>query len=700
MVVVSPPPMFTPSCRAVTATGMLSLLAMLALSASLAVAPPASAALPDARAYELVSPPEENALAPYAAVPSVSGGAVDFQARGAFAGATSGSLSLYQASRTADGWQTAPLTPTPSSPLGALEEQVPLFYSPDLSQTIFTTPESYAPGDDDGGALNLYLHSPGGALTWLSQGSEGGSEPDEVTFDGATPDVGSVVFSTAESLLPAATPLETGLFPAPEYLYDRLVSGGGTQLIDVNSEGELLDSEGAVLGDGIHLTAGPPPASEYVPADVGGTTTNAISSDGSKVFFESPPPTAPGLVSLYMREDGDRTVLIAQSVPPEGAQAPEDVRFEGASVDGSLVLYTSAGALFEFNTSTLATVTIAPSVLGVTAISNDGSHVLFVSDSTLSANANSQGAVATEGEPNLYAYDTSTATTTFIATVAQSDVEGEGHAPAGLVAEPDIDRPAVPTPDGSVLVFAAHGNLTGQNPAERFMEIYRYSMAEEQLVCLSCTAHGVEPTGDASFGETAGGTYDPPGLSSPISANGQEVFFDTPDSLVPEDQNASAPPNPLTGGPSSIDVYEWEGGGVHLISCGCTASASTLQGTTSSGDDVLFTTTAKLVPETTGFTSLYDARVGGGFPPPPSAENPPCSAGCRNPFTEPPAFEAPASTTVQGQGNLPAAVSAKPKPLVCRKGYTKKRVKEKTVCVKKKAKRAARASVHHRATSR
>ena len=138
--------MFAPTIRQRSPFNVFALAALLAAVCSLAcalqgaLASAARAALPDARAYELVSPAGENATPPYAAVPSVSGEAVDFQARGAFARASTGSLNLYQATRTADSWQTTPLTPTPPSPLGPLEEQVPLFYSPDLSQTIFTTP--------------------------------------------------------------------------------------------------------------------------------------------------------------------------------------------------------------------------------------------------------------------------------------------------------------------------------------------------------------------------------------------------------------------------------------------------------------------------------------------------------------------------------------------------------------------------------
>src|ERR1035438_8432158 len=106
----------------------------------------AVAVLSDGRGYELVSPVEKNGVSPYAAVSSPGGGTVDFQARGALAGATWGSLNLYQARRPAEGWRTGPVTPTPTTPLGVLEEQVPVWLSPDLSETIFTTPETYAAG--------------------------------------------------------------------------------------------------------------------------------------------------------------------------------------------------------------------------------------------------------------------------------------------------------------------------------------------------------------------------------------------------------------------------------------------------------------------------------------------------------------------------------------------------------------------------
>jgi hypothetical protein len=926
----------------------------------LGVAGGASAALPDGRGYELVSPVAKNGVSPYAAVPARSGEAVDFQAAGAFAGATSGSLNLYQSARTSSGWQTTPLTPTPATPLGPLEEQAPVFFSPDLTQTIFTTPQSYAPGDADSGGLDLYLRSSNGALGWLSQGSQGGTVPDQVTFDGATPDAGHVLFSSGESLTADATGVEPSpLFPEAEFLYDRMPAGGQTHLVNVNENGEptggagnakatiaanpgaastltseyvaaeeeagiyiastagfvkghmvtiepggpaeetllldgtggegrlglrhplahdhaagvevvqaaggpvagdthltlasgadfasgypitiepggpeqetqivdgvvgttlgvtgedglvhahpagvavVQDSYGAILGNGTSLTTGAPPVSEYLPADArGGTTTHAISSDGSKVFFESPPPVSGKPVGLYMRENDSRTVEIAGSA-----------QFEGASADGSLVFYTAATKSFfgidqsrqlhAFNTtghrigqvpamsaiplssglngdepptttliseaargdtsiavastagfvagetiyltafgSTANGSGVVPAVIAsvsdahhlaltealyhvyndagavpfpvgdaiagsfrqasVTAVSNDGSHVYFISNGVLAANTNAAGHTAVGNGPNLYVYDTGSGETTFIATVAEKDVVAEGFGAGPLVREPDVSRAAVPSADGAVLVFASAGNLTGQNPAEEFTEVYRYAVGDGSLVCVSCTATGVEPTGDAGFGETAGGTYDPSSLSSPMSEDGSRIFFQTPDSLVGEDTNGGAPPSAKFGTPSSTDVYEWEAGKVHLISSGTSSNPAVLDGTTPSGDDVFFTTDADLVPANSdgGYENVFDARVGGGFPAP-AAGAPSCvGQSCRAAFGAPPVFGASGSALLDGSGNLPAPpavkASGKAKPKAkagkCRKGLVRKRgncVKKKTKGKKSAAKKSA-----------
>ena len=379
----------------------------------------------------------------------------------------------------------------------------------------------------------------------------------------------------------------------------------------------------------------------------------------------------------------------------------------------------------------------AGDVIGVTAISNDGSHVYFVADGTtpLALNKNAQGQAAKSGEPNLYVFDSGTGVTTFIATVAWPDVNGcapicsTGH-PSGLVAEPDVERPAVPTPDGSVLVFDSSADLTGQDPdpattlsadvlhGERTIavastkgfaaghtisigtgggeeldfieavddathltltelgpsatvglaadhaagakvtqlhdELYRYEASDGALVCISCTPAGVTPTGSATLGDAGGGSYGPPMTALPMNESGTQIFFQSPDPLVPEAVNtgsfASGPFGSLT---EPTDVYEWENGKVSLISSGSSTAGATFDGTTPSGSDVFLTTAASLLgSDPDGFNDIYDARVDGGFPEPAAPPAPCNGAGCRPGGGASVFFSVPGSASVTGQGNL------------------------------------------------
>jgi hypothetical protein len=633
--------------------------------------------LPDNRAYEMITPVEKNGVDPGVAVSAPNGETIDWYGTGGVEGATSAAINLYQSRRTAGGWQTVALTPRPPTPLGFLQEQAPVFWTPDLGKTIYTTPASYDARDDDRGALDLYLQLPGGALGWISQGTQGGNTPNEVTFDGSTSDAEHVVFSTEESLVLQAAGIESNGDRATEYLYKRNVAAKQTVLVDVNNSGKLLNPEGAVLGNGNWLTKEELPAESFLPANVLGTTTNAISSDGSKVFFESPPPGSYEAelkpyfqqpVHLYMREAGE-TVPIDN---PAITGAP-GARYEGASEDGSLVFFSSGEALggdpyadkelYEFDTQSRTVTPISVGergvdghVVGVTAIANDGSHVYFVAKGILARNADSQGQDATEGAPNFYVYDTSTHGTSFIATLSLKDAEPEAGRPGPLTVEPDYERLAVPTPDGSVLVFGSSADLTGQNSSGYF-ELYRYQADEGALVCISCTSEGVIPTGSATMGGVGGGSYGPQGHPLAMSADGSRIFFDSPDSLVTGDVNTRVPPSPV----NSTDVYEWENGQVSLISDGRSSSSSLLDGTTPSGSDIFFTTAASLVPQDTdgGFFDIYDARVDGAFPVSTAPSIPCGGAGCRGPISPAPSFGSPASALLQRA--ISQAPSAKPK---------------------------------------
>jgi hypothetical protein len=653
----------------------------LAIVVMLLACPTAASALPDGRAIELVSPIEMNGSSPGSAVPAANGETVDYQA-GPFADAANGGNTLYQARRTASGWETTALTPADVVQPRALAQTAPLFSTPDLTKSIFTTEQPLA-STRDSGALSLYEESAPGALTLVSQGSQTGNGLDSATFEGATPDDNLVAFGSAESLVPPATGLEESGFQPNDYLYIRNVSAGITELVDVNGEGALLNAEGAVLGNGNDLVFGAPPAPgeastfTYLPANgFGGTTTDAIAGNGSKVFFESPTPasyevelrtTRSREIHLYMRKEGKTTVQLDQDFEPvESGEELAGARYMGASENGEKVFFLSdeglAGVTFrdpelymyDTEDEKLTPISVAPagapavdgSVYGVVAIANDGLHVYYVAKGRLATNENATRQSAAEGEPNLYVYDTVTGTNTFITQLSREEVESgsaeleSGHA-ARLTSYLDVERPAVPTPNGEVLVFVSRGDLSGENSNET-AQVYRYDAGSQALKCISC---GPTATGSASIGinvegpggPIGGGSYDPPGQSAPMNSTGERIFFETESALAPEDLNTGSPPIELNlaesklGIPSDVDVYEWENGHVYLISAG-QPGLTRLQGVTPSGNDAFFTSSVSItgVPRA-GEVSLYDARVGGGLAPAQSHESASCKSieGCQ-----------------------------------------------------------------------
>lgn len=741
---------------------MQALLAVLAVGAlaCIAAAPASAVTLPDGRAYEVVTPPDKNAVNLGDGLPSFDGSAVNWASIGACCGAPNAAVNFFQSQRQASGWLTSALSPTPPEPLvGLFQEQVAMDFTSDLSQSIFITGASYAPGDDDDGAPDLYrVSASGGTPTWLSQGPIGGTAEEESQLGLATRDFNLVAFTSHEALTTdaAAQPLA---YNRGQYLYVRDVAAGTTTLVNVDDAGNLVNNVGAILGNAGFT------ANLNIPANYTGTSRNAISSDGSKVFFETPPENSLACCDhdphLYMRDLSNDTTTALDD--PSQVAVPS--QYEGASDDGSLVFFTTTqqgltsdadptpgdNELYGFNTNTMTRFRVSGgetgdatgNVVGETAISNDGSHVFFVAKGALAP-----GAVA--GDPNFYVYDTTSGVTTFIAKLANGDIVGPSGETGPLVDQPDVNRPAIPTANGSVLVFASSANLTDENPAgpsttlaaDAFSgetsievastaglvagrriaigtsfnsdkprirsvvdgthlnlvqtlvfghssgesvaqlpasEIYRYTTSGGSMVCVSCPPPGVDATRDASFGLASGGAYGPIGL--PMTADGSQIFFNSPDPLVPEDLNSATPPVGIFGFLGTGDVYEWENGDVSLISDG-RAPGSSLGSTTPSGNDVTFTTSGQLVPQDQdGFTDIYDARVDGGIPVPESP--PPCQAdACKPPPSTPPPGSTPGSSGFAGPGNQGKDTTSSTAK------HKKKKCKGKKKCKKKKNRRA------------
>ena len=210
---------------------------------------------------------------------------------------------------------------------------------------------------------------------------------------------------------------------------------------------------------------------------------------------------------------------------------------------------------------------------------------------------------------------------------------------------------------------------------------------------MSCNPNGSAPSYGATFTRSAVDGDNPAGTAPrPISENGQYVFFDTQESLLPADTNGR------------VDVYEWHEspvsheGAIGLITTGQDTSDSFFLDSSPDGRNVFFGTHSRLVPaDQDNQGNLYDARIKGGFPVPLGAG--PCEGdACQNPSSAP-VYQTPTSLSFSGAGDL----SSEPQPSTStvRKKAASKCVKPKRLshgkCVKpkkkaKKAKKATRAS--------
>lgn len=430
------------------------------------------------------------------------------------------------------------------------------------------------------------------------------------------------------------------------------------------------------------------------------------SADGRVVLFKTGPSYGgPAATSpLYARVDNARTLEVATGETAVG----------GISADGGHIFYVRpkeppqgiqgppvSGDIFAYDTATEETSEVGSGGESVLVnVSPDGSHLYFVSPKAL--NEGEEGEEA--GNNNLYAWDGSTAR--FIAILESLDVSGKSLFGSSVKTEglglwatysfnpfpdPSIGPAADPsrtTPDGSVLVFQSHADLTGYE-AGGHSEVYRYDAEGKSLTCISCNPTGATASSDAQLQSNPGGQFVPfPPVNAltpvgNVADDGQTVFFQSAERLVPGDTD------------QRIDVYEWKaqgaggcatkGGCLYLISSGHSAGNDYLYGATPDARNVFFESSDLLVPQDTDTTpSIYDARAGGGIPyqPPPA----PCQGNdaCKGQPSEAPALPSAASAGLrspEGKGKAPRR---------CPKGKRKVRRHGKLRCLPKR--RGAR---HH-----
>ena len=600
-----------------------------------------SAALPDCRAYELVTPANTNghpivglprtggALSFPTRATSPAGDAVSFLVEGGAIPGFEGTSSLngdpYLATRTPDGWQTAAEGPNGAEAFSLQPGSV----SPD---------QGYSFWGANGGSVvtvpgqNNFLRYPDGGSEPVGRGSLG-TDPN-AAGDLISENGGHVLFTSSAHLEEDAPPAGT------QALYDRT--------IDPASAAEQTHVVSLLPGD---ETPAAGKAAFYIGASL----------DGRGVVFRI------GSI-FYFRFNDEETYELG-----------ENVSFAGVAEGGARAFYLEGGKLRRFDATSEERTEFSGGPVTPVNVAANGSVAYFVSQSVLTSEPNPNGAIAQGGEENLYRSEEGAIS--FVATVTERDVKGESlNFPFdGLgtwIFAVQNGRPAVEasrtTLDGHVLLFQSRSDLAGYDP-EGHSEVYRYDFAANELDCLSCNPTLAPATSDADLASISQGwgqdnlPVQSFGDTRNLRSDGQRAFFQSTEALVPGDVDGLQ------------DVYEWESQGVgsckradgclYLISSGASSGPDYLYALSDSGDNAFIFTPDLLLPaqDPDETPSIYDARVDGGFPVDDMEEE--CLGESCQPPAVPPASSPLASSVFEGAGN----VVPKKKKKHCRKAAARHR---------------------------
>ena len=523
-------------------------------------------------------------------------------------------LSATVASRSDTGWTLTSGDPAAPQLTGGVQRIAQtLAVNDDFSKLLIRSLADLDPLDADNSGADLYLVDVGSGRATLISGQPGivdtalGSDPH---FVGASRDLSRVYFINKNVSLLPGTPAGS--------LYEW--NDGQLELASTSAQVTWANSRSGFdtgwSAQAARLAHGGP---------------HAVSDDGSTVFFSG----------LSARKDGT-TVDISASQRAGGPAPTAPATFVGASHDGNIAYFISAdqltdaatpgGGLYRYTLSDGALAQVTPDVgdpsgLNPTDanISDDVSHVYFVAAAALTPGAQA-------GAANVYVY--SGGVTRLVAST-----------PAGATVQ-RVSR------NGRFAIVQTTGSLGGA-PNNGHIALYEYDDLTGDVLCVSCRPDGSPSQGDATLDDNApAGLSSFPQLSAPrnITDDGH-VFFASNDELVPGDVT------------TAWDVYEHGDGSLALLSTGHSQYDSYVADNSDDGRDAFFVTRSALVPEAdgSGFTNLYDARIGGGFPFTPQVDTAPCAVDCQKTASSP-ALSPSATSTLQDPGNLDEEPTPDQKP--------------------------------------
>jgi hypothetical protein len=604
----------------------------------------ASAALPECRAYEMVSPPDKSngdveprGALPWRGLAGTDENGYAFLSVNGLPGSESGALDTGNvAKRNGDGWTSFSVTAPETNKVSVPFLMAPLRLSPDLDHALVASRVPLTPDSQPGNNIYVRTISPPSLqlITPIPLPTEAVWNPSLLDIIGASDDFSHVVFQSHAKLTPDATQQPFGTSRQNVYEWN----------------GSTLENIGILPG-------------ETEPSSLGIGGGFAVSPDGGRVILEGHSEAHPGSPAFWLRDHGT-TILVG--APDAGEKA-----YAGASTDLSKIFIYDAGSLYRYDVEAAEKVHLADGVRRENFLASpNGEAVYFAGNGVLAPGG-------TAGVPNLYRWSEADGIE-FVSRLSSSDAFLSGTVGAFVSVE------AATNGTGNAVAFVSQAAPTGQSPVG-VKEMYHWSKSEG-LACVSCVSGLASPAG-----ATMPLPNLRPGAGNPVSADGTKAFFSTTDRLVPADTNGK------------LDAYEWVGGAVHLISTGSGNYGAEFLDASPSAKDVFFVTRDQLVgADRDEGTDVYDAREGGGFAEPPLAV--PCEAeACRPPLEAvPPApqigsrsFDGP-GTPSQNSGKKPHKKKHKHHKKHARKHHKKahKQNKKKAKACKAKTKRCPRGSHH------
>lgn len=706
----------------------------------------AAGAPPQGRAYEMVSPVDKSGgdVMAYSARTHTAGDgdAIAFGALLAFGDAQgTGTGVEYMAQRSPQGWMTHAITPrvTNNTLKGALATTDVYYdgdFSPDFEQAVLFSGRPITDDPSVAHVANLYLRDDlrsAGAGSYrlvtacpLCDATGTPLAPLPATpgtaaaflpaIAATSPDMGHVTFESIENLTPdaPAQPAECGSVgfpgPAPIYCRPRLYEWdhGTLRLAGILPNGTPADA--SVAGtSALHVEVTPHVVSDgsdghsrvffVQPTDGSGRTMSQLGPSGSlnvHAFVEADQG------NLFMRVDDAQTIqLNASERRPADAFSP--AQYLDASDNGERIFFMTEQALtadaptgtdekiYMYDASkadsapdnlTLVSRDEEPAddaaARGLAGISRDGHYAYLIVTGQL-----------VRGDPldqtRIFLWhDGAIADVAPVSAGTSLREQLEG----GPSSYRQVLRQARVTPDGRHVEFTTLNSFGGYDQGSCFTgvgvgcrEVYVWGVGMSQPVCISCNPSGAPATVMASVpaNELHGATADSGHENRGLSDDGRYAFFSTAEALVPEDVN----------GKSDAYVYDTQTRTVSLLSTGTSTADSWYLDSGADGRDVFVVTRQQLSGwDRDSSYDIYDARIGGGLPePPPSPVQ--CAAGtCQGALALPPAAGSVASESYSGPGNARGHLKARRRAVRCKRGFVRKRVRGKTRCVKRRARRA------------